>query len=93
MLDHLWRLVRVWIEATGSAFIFALMASAFMILKQDALKIEASPILLALATFIGAAGSDLWARWASNPAQAPKDVADALGGLADVWRRFKGDAA
>jgi hypothetical protein len=91
IFGHLWRLTRVWIEATASAFVWAILGLLLIEFKHVAISTTGNPLFLAAAVFVGAAGSDLWARWASNPSHAPKDTAEAVGGLVDVWRRFKGD--
>jgi hypothetical protein len=90
---HGWRLFRVWIEATAGAFVLALIAAGGMIAKPDLVAAGASPFVLALFVFLGAAASDLWMRWGTDPTKAPGDIANAVGGLVDVWRRFKGDVA
>lgn len=90
---HAWRLLRVWIEATGGAFVAALLASVFMIKNSEWFKVEASSMVLAVAVFLGAAASDLWAKWGTDPRKIPADIAAATSGLVDVWRRFRGRAS
>ena len=90
LLVHIWRLARVWMEATAGAFLLALVVSVGMAIRHDLITEAASPMILALGVMIGAAASDLWWRWGTDPTKAPGDIANAVGSLVDVWRRFRG---
>jgi hypothetical protein len=91
ILEHMRRLVRIWIEATAGAFLLGLLATIATIFKEDVMKTEAIPLLLAVAVFAGAAFSNLLARWFKDARLFPQDIADSFSKLVDVWRRFKGD--
>jgi hypothetical protein len=93
VVEHMLRLIRIWIEATAGAFLLGLIATIVTIFKQEVLKIEAIPLLLAVAVFAGAAFSNLLARWFRDARLFPQDIADSVAKLVDVWRRFKGDPA
>ena len=86
---HIWRLFRVWSEATAFAFIFGIAAVIVATTKQDVVMVETAHLFIALAVFIGAACSDVWASWV-NIMKALKDITAIADALLNLITKGKG---